>query len=107
MPYQPPPELAGLTLDEIAEQVAARKLTPVEEWRPERTGDSQMRIAADGTWYHDDTPITRPAMVRAFSGLLTRDEDGAHWLATPFEKLSIDVEDAAFVATDVVRRGDD
>lgn len=107
MPYQPPSELAGLTLDEIAEQVAARKLPPVDEWRPERTGDSHMRIAADGSWYHDGSPITRPAMVRAFSGLLTRDEAGAHWLVTPFEKLSIDVEDAAFIATDVVRRGDD
>ena len=107
MPYQPPPELAGLTLDEIAEQVAARKLPPVEEWRPESTGDSRMHIAADGTWYHDGGPITRHAMVRAFSGLLTRDDDGRHWLVTPFEKLSIEVEDAAFMATDVVRRGGD
>jgi uncharacterized protein len=107
MPYQPPPELAGLTLDEIAEQVAARKLPPVEEWRPESTGDSRMRIAADGTWYHDGGPITRQAMVRAFSGLLTRDDNGQHWLVTPFEKLSIEVEDAAFIATDVVRRDGD
>ncbi|ABC62543.1 DUF1285 domain-containing protein [Erythrobacter litoralis] len=104
MPYQPPPELADLTLDQIAEQVAARKLPPVEHWAPERTGDSRMRIAADGTWYHDGSPITRPAMVRAFSGLLVRDEDGSHHLLSPFEKLAIQVEDAAFVATDMVER---
>lgn len=106
MPYEPPPELAALTLGQIAEQVAARKLPPVEEWQPEKTGDSHMRIAADGTWHHDGSPITRHAMVRAFSGLLTRDGDGQHWLATPFEKLSIEVEDAAFIATDAVRRED-
>jgi hypothetical protein len=40
-------------------------------------------------------------MVRAFSGLLTRDDSGQHWLVTPFEKLVIEVEDAPFVATDV------
>ena len=28
-----------------------------------------MRIATDGRWFHDGGEITRPAMVRAFSGL--------------------------------------
>lgn len=106
MPYEPPPELAGLSLAQIAEQVAARKLPPVEDWSPEQSGDSQMRIAADGTWFHDDGPITRTAMVRAFSGLLARDDTGQHWLMMPYQKLSIAVEDAAFIATDVVRRDD-
>ncbi len=106
MPYHPPPDLAGLSLAEIAEQVAQRKLPPVEQWAPEREGDSHMRIAADGTWFHDGSPITRPAMVRAFSGLLTRDGDGRHWLVTPHERLAIVVEDAAFQAVDAVRTGD-
>ncbi len=100
MVYTPPPELAGLSLAQIAEQVEARKLPPVERWTPQEEGDSGMRIAADGTWYHDGSPITRGAMVRAFSGLLTRDEDGANWLVTPFQKLRIEVEDACFIATD-------
>ena len=104
MPYEPPPELACLTLSEIAEQVAARKLPPVEGWAPQKEGDSLMRIAADGKWYHDGGEIRRQAMVRAFSGLLIRDGDGAHYLVSPFEKLSIEVEDAAFVATDVAQR---
>ena len=106
MPYQPPPELAELTLSQIAEQVAMRKLHPVEEWAPEKIGDSRMRIAADGTWFHDGAVIKRDAMVRAFSSLLIRDADGSHHLVSPFEKLSIEVEDAAFIATDVVFRSD-
>jgi hypothetical protein len=107
MPYEPPPYLAELTLAQIAEQVAQRKLPPVEGWAPQQSGDSQMRIAADGTWYHDGGEIRRPAMVRAFSGLLTRDDGGQHWLVTPFEKLTIEVEDAAFIAVDcVVKDGD-
>lgn len=100
MVYSPPPELASLSLAEIAEQVAARALPPVEQWNPAAQADSRMRIAADGTWYHDGGPITRPAMVRAFASLLTRDTDGQYWLVTPFEKQSIEVEDAAFIAVD-------
>jgi hypothetical protein len=103
MPYEPPPELAGLSLAEIAALVEARRLPPIDQWRPERTGDSGMRIAADGRWYHDGGEITRPAMVRAFASLLWRDAAGQHWLVTPQEKLAIAVEDAAFVAIDVQR----
>ncbi len=101
MPYEPPPELAALSLSEIARLVEQRKLPPVDQWHPERSGDSVMRIAADGRWFHDGGEITRPAMVRAFSALLIRDEAGQHWLVTPQEKLSIVVEDAAFIAVDV------
>lgn len=106
MPYEPPPYLAGLTLAEIADLVAQRKLPPVEGWAPQVVGDSAMRIAADGTWFHEGDPIRREAMVRAFAGLLSRDDAGQHWLVTPFEKLAIGVEDAAFVAVDCVRADD-
>lgn len=107
MPYEPPAELAALSLAELAEAVAARRLPAVETWSPARTGESQMRIAADGTWFHQGGRITRPAMVRAFSSLLTRDADGQHWLVTPAEKLAIAVDDAAFIATDMDVRTDD
>ena len=105
MPYEPPPELAAMSLAEITALAAARGLPPVSEWQPQRSGDSLMRIAADGRWYHDGGEITRPAMIRAFASLLMRDEAGQHWLVTPHEKLSIVVEDAAFMAIDLVREG--
>lgn len=101
MPYEPPPELAGLSLAEIAELVEARKLPPLDQWSPEVAGDSEMRIAADGRWYHQGGAITRPAMVRAFASLLLRDDGGQHWLVTPTQKLTIAVDDAAFIAVDV------
>jgi uncharacterized protein len=104
MPYQPPPEIAGLSLAELAEAVATRKLPPVEQWAPANVGDSHMRIAADGTWFHEGSAIARPAMVRAFASLLMRDPEG-HWLVTPVQKLAIEVEDAAFVATDMTEKG--
>ncbi len=101
MPYVPPPELAALSLADLAEQVAARKLPPLDQWSPQEVGDSEMRIAADGRWYHQGGEIRRAAMVRAFSSLLTHDGKGQHWLVTPFQRLSIEVEDAAFIATDM------
>lgn len=106
MPYEPPPELATLSLAEIAALADGRKLPPVELWDPKVSGDSLMTIRADGRWFHDGGEIRRPAMIRAFAGLLRRDADGQHWLVTPHEKQSIAVEDAAFIATDVSRTGD-
>ncbi|WP_298173320.1 DUF1285 domain-containing protein [Novosphingobium sp.] len=107
MPYEPPPELAALSLSELAEAIASRRLPAVESWSPANIGESHMRIAADGTWFHEGGRITRPAMVRAFSSLLTRDAAGQHWLVTPVEKLAIAVDDAAFIATDMEVRSDE
>ncbi len=101
----PPPSLAGLSLAEIAEAVAARRLPPVEAWDPPSCGDSGMRILADGTWLHEGAPIARPAMVRLFATLLRREADGSHVLVTPVEKLAIAVEDSAFVAVEVTSEG--
>jgi uncharacterized protein len=106
MPYDPPPDLAGLSLAEIAALVEARKLPPIDQWQPEQRGDSEMRVAVDGKWFHQGGEIRRPAMVRAFATLLRRDADGQHWLVTPQEMLTIEVEDAAFIATDVTAQAD-
>jgi hypothetical protein len=102
MPYVPPPELATLSLEQIAALAAERRLPPVEQWRPQVSGDSLMTIRADGRWFHDGGEIKRPAMIRAFSSLLWRDRQGQHWLVTPHEKQAIAVQDAAFQATDVM-----
>jgi hypothetical protein len=106
VPYDPPPDLAALSLADIAAAVEARRLPPVEQWRPRETADSHMCIAADGTWFHEGKPIARPAMVRAFASLLMRDEAGRHWLVTPECKQSIEVEDAAFVAVEMRAEGE-
>lgn len=105
MPYEAP-DLSNLSLAEIAELVAERKLPPVESWEPAQSGDSEMRIASDGKWYHQGGEITRPAMIRAFSSLLRRDADGNCWLVTPQQKLSIKVDDAPFVAVEMQSEGE-
>lgn len=100
-----PKEFSQLSLTEAAEQLAARKLPPVEQWHPERAGDSFMEIRADGSWYHEGGRINRPAMVRLFSTILRREADGSHVLVTPAEKLSIAVEDTPFRAVEMKSEG--
>lgn len=96
---QPPIDLQGISLADLQRQMDQRRLPPVDQWNPERCGDSGMRIARDGTWYHEGAPIRRPGMVRLFSTVLRREPDGRHVLVTPVEKLDIEVEATAFRAT--------
>lgn len=97
----PPDNLGPLSLDAIAKLAEDRNLPPVEQWHPEREGEIDIRIARDGTWYHESDPINRPALVRLFSTILRREPDGSHVLVTPGERLTIDVEDAAFLAVEM------
>jgi hypothetical protein len=103
---EPPADLAGLSLAEIAQLAQDKKLPPVERWNPTHCGDSAMRIARDGSWHHEGSPIGRPAMVRLFSTILRREADGSYVLVTPAEKLTIEVEDAPFVAVELKSEGD-
>lgn len=102
---RPPIELQGISLGELQRLIDQRRLPPVERWNPKRCGHSDMRIARDGTWYHQGTPIRRPAMVRLFSTVLRREPDGRHVLVTPAEKLDIEVESTAFRAIQMTREG--
>ena len=95
--------------DRFAELLALSrggKRLPVEQWHPSHCGHSDMRIAADGTWFHAGTPIGRKELVKLFSTILRREPDGSHVLVTPVEKLDIDVEDAPFLAVDADWSGD-
>jgi len=105
MPMEELPDLAGLSLSEIATLVEQRRLPPVEQWNPTHCGDSEMRIARDGSWFHQGSPIGRPAMVRLFSTILRREPDGRFVLVTPVEKLDIAVDDAPFVAVEMKAEG--
>lgn len=73
---------------------------PVHLWNPPFCGDIDMRIAGDGTWYYQKTPIGRPALVKLFASVLKREGD-KHFLVTPVEKVGIVVDDAPFLAVEM------
>ncbi|MEO0866175.1 MAG: DUF1285 domain-containing protein, partial [Pseudomonadota bacterium] len=81
-----------------------RGIPPVHQWNPPFCGDLDMRIARDGTWFYQGTPIGRPGLVKLFSSILKR-EDGKYFLVTPVEKVGITVDDAPFVAIDFEAEG--
>ncbi|MBA4501287.1 DUF1285 domain-containing protein [Marinobacterium marinum] len=81
-------------------------IPPLEQWNPEFCGDIDMRIARDGRWYYQGSPIGREAMVNMFSRVLWK-EDGRYFLKTPVEKVGIQVDDVPFQVVSVEHvRGD-
>ncbi|HUH85822.1 MAG TPA: DUF1285 domain-containing protein [Stellaceae bacterium] len=69
-------------------------------------GHFDITIARDGTWYYRGSPIGRLPLVRLFSTVLRRAEDGSYWLETPVERGRITVEDVPFVAVELIRKGE-
>jgi len=97
-----PPGLAAL----VAEAGKAAPSRPVERWNPPYCGEIDMRIGADGGWSYRGSPIGREALVRLFASILRREPDGRHVLVTPVEKVGITVDDAPFLAVEVVAEGE-
>jgi hypothetical protein len=99
------PDAAGLAamISRAAEQSGSGKrgLPPVDKWNPPFCGDLDMEIRADGTWFYMGTPIGRAPLVRLFSTVLRKDEDGRTYLVTPVEKVGIRVVDAPFLAVEM------
>lgn len=90
-------------LDGIAEAArAARKRgpAPVHLWNPPYCGEIDLRIAADGTWFYQKTPIGRMPLVKLFASVLKRETD-RYVLVTPVEKVGITVEDVPFLAVEM------
>lgn len=82
---------------------AGEGLPPVEKWNPEHCGTMDMEIRRDGSWWHDGRRITRDRLVKLFSTILRKDDDGVHYLVTPVEKQAVRVEVAPFLAVRVDR----
>ena len=77
-----------------------RPLPPIHLWNPPFCGDIDMRIARDGTWFYNGSPIGRPALVQLFASVLRREGD-KFVLVTPVEKVGITVEDAPFLGVEL------
>ncbi len=81
-------------------------LPPVHLWNPPYCGEIDMRIGADGLWYYMGTPIGREPLVRLFSSVLRKDDDGQIYLVTPVEKIGITVDDAPFLIVHMHAEGE-
>ncbi len=100
-----PPQGALARLVEALGPAASRKgPPPVEKWNPAYCGEIDMRIAADGSWHYNGSPIGRPALVRLFSTILRKDPE-RYVLVTPVERVGITVDDVPFLAVEMAVDG--
>lgn len=67
--------------------------------------DCEIVIKRDGTWFHNGSPIGRMELVKLFSTVLRRDENGEYWLQTPVEKVRVLVDAAPYIAVEMIRAG--
>jgi hypothetical protein len=90
-------------IEAIAGEVrrAGKGPPPVHLWNPPYCGDIDMRIAGDGTWFYLKTPIGRAPLVKLFASVLKREGD-KFFLVTPVEKCGIAVDDAPFLAVEML-----
>jgi uncharacterized protein len=88
------------SLADVAAKARVKGPPPVHLWNPPYCGEIDMRIATDGTWFYQGTPIGRPAMVKLFASILRKDPE-RFVMVTPVEMVGIQVDDAPFIAVDL------
>ncbi|ATO18846.1 hypothetical protein BS636_03785 [Acinetobacter sp. LoGeW2-3] len=69
-----------------------RSIPPLDQWQPKHCGTMDLKILANGEWWHEGQLIKRQAMIDLFSTVLWK-EDGKFYLKTPVEQIEIEVED--------------
>ncbi len=86
-------------LERISEQLSGQGADrknpdspPLQLWHPPLSGEIDIRILRDGSWWHEGEPIRRASLVRLFASILRREADGEYYLVTPVEKWRISVE---------------
>ncbi|MEE7504365.1 DUF1285 domain-containing protein [Methylobacterium sp. C33D] len=105
MSEDPAPDPTLSRLSAALGDLPKRGPPPVERWDPPYCGAIDIRIAADGTWFHNGSPIRRDKLVKLFATILRREPDGRTVLVTPVESVGITVDDAAFVAVEMAVDG--
>src|SRR5579862_9664218 len=102
--------MPAMSDDEAREQalarIAAAAGTAPGNALPRDCGHFDIHIDRDGSWFYRGTPINRASLVRLFSTILSRDNDGIYWLTTPVERGRVTVADAPFLAVDLEASGD-
>ena len=69
-----------------------RSIPPLDQWHPKHCGAMNLKVKANGEWWHEGQLIKRQSMIDLFSTVLWK-EDGKFYLKTPVEQIEIEVED--------------
>ena len=69
-----------------------RSIPPLDQWHPKHCGAMDLKVKANGEWWHEGQLIKRQSMIDLFSTVLWK-EGGKFYLKTPVEQIEIEVED--------------
>ena len=69
-----------------------RSIPPLDQWHPKHCGAMDLKVKANGEWWHEGQLIKRQSMIDLFSTVLWK-EDEKFYLKTPVEQIEIEVED--------------
>ena len=69
-----------------------RSIPPLEQWQPKHCGKMDLKVLANGEWWHEGQLIKRQSLLDLFSSVLWK-EEGRFYLRTPVEQIEIEVED--------------
>ena len=105
MTAETPQTPSAESIETSARAASNGSLPPIHLWDPPFSGEIDIQISRDGTWFHEGSPIRRAGLVRLFSTILRKEGD-RFVLVTPVEKVGIQVDDAPFVAIDFEVEGD-
>ena len=91
-------------IEKSLSKIRTQGSAPVHLWNPKFCGNLNIRIARDGSWFHDGSKITRPKLVKLFSSILKK-EGTKYFLVTPIEKIGIQVDDVPFLVNSMDATG--
>ena len=91
-------------IEKSLSKIRTQGSAPVHLWNPKFCGNLNIRIARDGSWFHDGSKITRPKLVKLFSSILKK-EGTKYFLVTPIEKIGIQVYDVPFLVNSMDATG--
>lgn len=69
-----------------------RSIPPLEQWQPKHCGAMDLKVLANGEWWHEGQLIKRQPMIDLFATVLWKEND-KFYLKTPVEMIEIEVED--------------
>jgi len=77
-----------------------RSIPPLEQWNPKHCGKMDLKVKANGEWWHEGQLIKRQALLDLFTKVLWK-EDGKFYLKTPVEQIEIEVEDEPLLVNQI------
>lgn len=77
-----------------------RSIPPLDQWHPKHCGAMDLKVLANGEWWHEGQLIKRQALLDLFTKVLWK-EEGKFYLKTPVEQIEIEVEDEPLLVNQV------